>query len=112
MAALGQADYRVNSVQDVIQGSNPNTPAAVNAQLDIWNTSGQAPLTFTYQFETAQPGDLDVVYRLDRLHASQQAAIRSVLDEYESIINVSSSGRRRGRSRHEFRGSAISAHGG
>ena len=89
MTALGQADYRVNSVQDVIQGSNPNTPAAVNAQLDVWNTSSQAPFTMTYQFETAQPGDLWMSYSgWTAMSGAEQAAIRGVLDEYESVANV------------------------
>ena len=89
MAALGQADYRVNSVQDVIQGSNPNTPAAVNAQLDVWNTSSQAPFTMTYQFETAQPGDLWMSYiGWTAMSGAEQSAIRAVLDEYESVANV------------------------
>ena len=89
MAALGQADYRVNSVQDVIQGSNPNTPAAVNAQLDVWNTSSQAPFTMTYQFETAQPGDLWMSYSgWTAMSGAEQSAIRAVLDEYESVANV------------------------
>jgi len=89
VAALGQTDYRVNSIQDVIQGSNPNTPAAVNAQLDVWNTSSQAPFTMTYQFETAQPGDLWMSYSgWTAMSGAEQAAIRSVLDEYESVANV------------------------
>ena len=89
MAALGQADYRVNSVQDVIQGSNPNTPAAVNAQLDVWNTSSQAPFTMTYQFETAQPGDLWMSYSgWTAMSGAEQSAIRAVLDEYKSVANV------------------------
>ena len=89
MAALGQTDYRVNSVQDVIQGSNPNTPAAVNAQLDVWNTSSQAPFTMTYQFETAQPGDLWMSYSgWTAMSGAEQAAIRAVLDEYELVANV------------------------
>ena len=89
MAALGQTDYRVNSVQDLIQGSNPNTPAAVNAQLDVWNTSSQAPFTMTYQFETAQPGDLWMSYGgWTVMSGAEQAAIRAVLDEYESVANV------------------------
>ena len=105
MAALGQADYRVNSVQDVIQGSNPNTPAAVNAQLDVWNTSSQAPFTMTYQFETAQPGDLWMSYSgWTAMSGAEQSAIRAVLDEYEfGRQRAVRPGQRGGRSRHQFR---------
>src|SRR5262245_5971824 len=88
VAALGQDDYRVNSIQDPIQVGG--APASVNAQLDVWNTSGQAPFTMTYQFETAQPADLTFASfsGWTAINASEQAAIRSVLDEYESVANV------------------------
>jgi serralysin len=87
MAALGQDDYRVNSIQDPIQANG--APASVNAQLDVWNTSGAAPFTMTYQFETAQPADLWMSFsNWTAINAAEQAAIRSVLDEYQSVANV------------------------
>ena len=91
MAALGQSGLpNQRTSRANILGTNRSAPASVNAQLDVWNTSTAAPYVMTYQFETAQPGDLLTSFYSGwtATSAAEQAAIRSVLDEYEFVANV------------------------
>jgi serralysin len=70
------------SIIDALQGAMP-------AALDVWNTSSQPAMVFTYKFETSQPPDQwNVFLGWTAFTAAQKAAVQSVLDEYASIINV------------------------
>jgi serralysin len=62
--------------------------AYMPAGIDIWNTSSKPPLTFTYEFVTAQPLDATTFSGWTAFTAAQKAVIRSVLTEYASFINV------------------------
>ena len=62
------------------------------------NTSSQPAYQFSYQFESAQPGDLSYGYTgWTALSGGEKAALRGALDHIESFLNVSFS---------EVRGSA------
>ena len=84
----------------------PPPPAQVNAQLDVWNTSTLgAPFVMTYQFETAQPGDLWMTFSgWTAMSGTDQAAIRTVLDEYEARRQRQiRPGHHSGRPRYQYR---------
>jgi hypothetical protein len=70
------------SVINALQGAMP-------AGLDVWNTSSQPAMVFTYKFERSQPPDQwNVFLGWTAFTATQKAAVQSVLAEYESIVNV------------------------
>lgn len=60
-------------------------PAPVN----VWNTSSAPPTSLTYTFEITQPPDqTNVFLGWTPFTDAQKAAVRSVLAEYASFINV------------------------
>lgn len=62
---------------------------AMAAGMDVWHTSSESPLRLTYRFNSAQPGDLSHKFSgWTAFSAGQEKAVRSVLAEYASIINV------------------------
>ena len=70
------------SIINAVQGALP-------AALDVWHTSSQPALVFTYKFETFQPADQwNVFLGWTAFAAAQKAAVESALGEYASIINV------------------------
>jgi Ca2+-binding RTX toxin-like protein len=57
--------------------------------VDIWHTSGQPPLTITFQFASLQPNDMwDSFGGWTAFSGAQKATVRSAFAEFESIINV------------------------
>ncbi|MGH6768194.1 MAG: M10 family metallopeptidase C-terminal domain-containing protein [Xanthobacteraceae bacterium] len=61
----------------------------VQAPVDVWHTSGKAPLTVTYQFASSQPGDLWYSYGgWTAFTSAQKAAVHSAFAEFQEIINV------------------------
>src|SRR5262245_56909380 len=85
MAFLAQNDYRVESLQsNVVQYGISDT----------FNTTGAAPYVFTYNFPATNPEawDMGPGNPLPPWQAitssTHQAAIRNVLNEFESVANV------------------------
>jgi hypothetical protein len=62
--------------------------AFMPAGMDVWNSSSKAPLSFTYEFVTEQPSDAPAFSGWTAFTAAQKTAIRLVLAEYASFINV------------------------
>src|SRR5690242_3626783 len=63
--------------------------ASLPAPITVWNTSADPPVTITYNFETVLPPVFSNVFVGETpFTGAQKAQIRSVLAEYQSIINV------------------------
>ncbi len=63
----------------------------LQAPVTIWNTTAQAPVTFTYQFESGPPPDLVGSWTYSNwssFSSAEKDAVRSALAEYAEILNV------------------------
>jgi serralysin len=70
------------SIIDAVQFAMP-------AALDPWHTSSESPLRLTFRFNSGQPGDLQYQFSgWTAFSGAQERAVRSVLAEYASVINV------------------------
>jgi len=62
---------------------------ALPAPITVWNGSADPPVTITYNFETVLPPAFATVFAGEKPFTdAQKAEVRSVLAEYQSIINV------------------------
>jgi hypothetical protein len=70
------------AILDALQGALP-------AQLDVWHNSTQPALQITYKFEITQPADQwNVFTGWTPFTDAEKAAVRSVLAEYSTFLNV------------------------
>ena len=61
----------------------------IDAPVDPWNTTAAPAITMTYQFASAQPGDLSAQFSgWTAFTAAQITAVQSVFAEISSVINV------------------------